>query len=428
MSDELPVFYETIQVGTITVTGGGAEFSYDQGWVQRRGAFPISITMPFEAKIGSQQLLPWLENLLPEGASLQSIGRNLGISVQDTIGLIGRLGLDTAGALSIGVPWPGRVPDYRLVPSDAELERIINEMPAKPFRAGEDGVSMSLAGAQDKLPVFFANGEMHIPVDGAASTHILKPDNNRLYGSVQNEALCLTLARRVGLSVAEVTTGRAGDRSYLLVARYDRVEREERWLRLHQEDFCQALCLPPAVKYERNGRGPGGPGLPDLFELTRRYAPPSDTMALLQAVILNVLLTNVDSHAKNYSLFISSQGARLAPLYDLMCAAAWEGITKNMSQAIGGQTRGGYVYARHWRRMAEACGLRAEAICEQVSTLARRVMVELDGAVAEVRAMPAGDHPMLGVFVNEISRRCRTVCINLVDEKPEAAPSSEPGD
>ena len=74
----------------------------------------------------------------------------------------------------------------------------------------------------------YARGEFAIPVDGAPSTHILKPDNDRLYGSVQNEALCMILARRAGLSVAEVSTGVAGTRSYLLVKRYDRVRRAGR--------------------------------------------------------------------------------------------------------------------------------------------------------------------------------------------------------
>jgi serine/threonine-protein kinase HipA len=30
--------------------------------------------------------------------------------------------------------------------SEADLEKILNELPAKPFLVGEDGVSMSLAG------------------------------------------------------------------------------------------------------------------------------------------------------------------------------------------------------------------------------------------------------------------------------------------
>src|SRR3546814_13280781 len=76
---------------------------------------------------------------------------------------------------------------------------------------------MSLAGAQEKLPVAVIDGQITVPINGAPSTQILKPDNPRLPGSVQNEALCMVLARRIGLAVAPVITGVAGPRRYLLV-------------------------------------------------------------------------------------------------------------------------------------------------------------------------------------------------------------------
>src|SRR5262249_30704947 len=125
-------------------------------------------------------------------------------------------------------------------------ERAINELPKKPFLVGDEGVSMSLAGVQTKLAVALDNdGRICIPMNGSPSTHILKPDSERLWGGVQNEAFCLTLAKRVGLATPSVTTGKAGNRSYLLVKRYDRTESAGRWRRLHQEDFCQALGKPP---------------------------------------------------------------------------------------------------------------------------------------------------------------------------------------
>ena len=113
-----------------------------------------------------------------------------------------------------------------------KIERIINDLSSKPFLAGDDGVSMSLAGVQTKIGVALdANGRISIPINGAPSTHILKPDSPRLYGGVQNEALCLVLARRIGLNAPAVTTGKAGARSYFLITRYDRVQQGSRWRR-----------------------------------------------------------------------------------------------------------------------------------------------------------------------------------------------------
>jgi serine/threonine-protein kinase HipA len=152
---------------------------------------------------------------------------------------------------------------------------------------------MSLAGVQDKLPVYLgADGNIAIPVDGTPSTHILKPDNRRLTGSVQNEALCMTLAKLCELEAAEVTTGRAGKRDYLLVKRYDRIADAQGTIRrIHQEDFCQLLGLFPSEKYERKGHGQrGGASLVQMFEALARYVSPGERLKLLDAVIFNILI------------------------------------------------------------------------------------------------------------------------------------------
>jgi serine/threonine-protein kinase HipA len=126
---------------------------------------------------------------------------------------------------------------------------LLPELPSKPFLLGEEGVSMSLAGVQSKLAIGIDDsGRICIPTVGSPSTHILKPGAERLQGGVQNEAFCLTLAKRLSLQTVEITTGKAVKRTFLLVKRYDRVGGAGRWRRLHQEDFCQALGKPPSAK------------------------------------------------------------------------------------------------------------------------------------------------------------------------------------
>ena len=149
----LPVHYESFLVGTITLAEDGPSFAYDPRWPKTRGAFPVSLGMPLDGgPFASGTLLPWLANLLPEEGNLLAIGRNLGVSPQDTIGILERIGRDTAGALTIGRLREGEVPGYRPISGEAGLERIIDELPAKPFLASEDGVSMSLAGAMISCP------------------------------------------------------------------------------------------------------------------------------------------------------------------------------------------------------------------------------------------------------------------------------------
>lgn len=431
MSDAIGVFYGPFQVGVIDAGDGGPRFRYDGRWLATRNAFPLSLRMPLsEAEIGAEVLLPWLANLLPEEQNLLQIGRNLGIAPQDVLGLLQRIGRDTAGALSIGRPEDDNLPstrgvtgesEYRIVDNEGDLERIIGELPAKPFLAGEEGVAMSLAGGQDKLPVALVDGRIAIPLHGAPSTHILKPDNPRLWGSVANEVLCLKLAARVGLNVASATTGRAGARSYLLVTRYDRVRNDGRWVRLHQEDFCQALGRFPQSKYERNQSGARGPSLAEMVDVIRRHLLPTDMLALLDGAIFNVLIGNVDSHAKNYSILWRGSTPAFAPLYDLMCGAVWPHVTRNLPQTIGGQTRGDYVTARHWRRLAHEAGLGPAQLLRRVRELADHVPAELPAALDAVRAIPVGDHPSLDVVAREIGARCRRVLVNLAAGADEAA-------
>lgn len=411
-----PVYFEHFEIGRIHADKTGITFAYHPRWLNTKGAFPISLSMPLSELVSESEIVvPWLANLLPEEQNLLTIGRNLGISPQDTIGLLEHIGRDLAGAISIGSPRIRGTADYRFIDDADTLLKIIRELPAKPFLAGDDGVSMSLAGVQEKLPVAMINERMAIPINGAASTHILKPDSERLHGSIQNEALCLTLARLCDLEVANVATGKAGDRSYLLVERYDRKEGERATLRIHQEDFCQAMSKLPATKYENNRTGIKGPPLVDLFHLIDEQMTAVDTNKLLNAVIFNVLICNTDSHAKNYSILLSDGEPRLAPLYDLMCGAVWDGITQNLTQTIGGKNRGSHIHARHWKRMAASCGLSETMVVERVADLAGRIGKVLDAASDEVKSMAAGNHPMLLRFQEAIEARCRTVSGNLID-------------
>lgn len=425
----LALFAGERAVATLAAGPDGPVLRYDAAWRAAADAFPVSLTLPLAAEThGPDAVVPWLMNLLPEGEPLRAMTRALGVARDDILGLIAETGRDLAGAIAIGEPRPGPPPGEVPIPDAAALARIIDDLPARPFLVGEAGVSMSLAGAQEKLPLCrTADGTLAIPVNGAASTLILKPDNPRLPGSVQNEALCMTLARRAGLPTAAVTTGVAGPRTYLLVERFDRLVADGRILRRHQEDFCQALGRPPAAKYEHNRAGVKGPSLAEMFAVVRAHMTAREITGLLDAVIFNVAVGNVDSHAKNYSILLGPGRPELAPLYDLMSGLAWDNITQNHAQDIGGQARGRHVYGRHWRRMAEACGLAGPATVRRVQALTRRILAALPAARDEVAVMPAGPGALLGRFADAIAARVALVGEHAAIPGPEdleAAPDA----
>lgn len=130
-------------------------------------------------------------------------------------------------------------------------------------------------------------------------------------------------------------------------------------------------------------------------------------------MVFNVRICNTDAHAKNYSIMLTGRGFSLAPLYDLMCAAAWGSVTKNMSQTIAGKDRGDHLKGCHWQRMADECGFNRTMILRRIERIGERVRRELPEAVGVVRAMPGKDHPLPGEFAAVIETRCRTVVLNL---------------
>ena len=417
--NRLRVYFEQRLIGTVEVDRNGPGFIYDPDWIALRGAFPISNTMPLgPERIDAAVFLPWAANLLPENEQLRTLGQFLGMAAGDVIGLLSNIGGDTAGAISFGQPGRTGSVQWRTLEAQEDLERVIEELPNKPLLVGDEGVSMSLAGAQTKLAVAIDEaGRICIPTNGSPSTHILKPDSDRLPGGVQNEAYCLTLAKRAGIPVPDITTGQAGKRTYLLTKRFDRTNATGKWRRLHQEDFCQALGKPPSAKYETNYTGLEGPSLKDMFKLARKRLPATDIVRLLDMVVMNVITCNTDSHAKNYSILIKANGSTLAPLYDVMCGEVWGNVTRHMSQKIAGMSSGDLIEDRHWRRFARDCGLNAKQVLERVRTLAETAMAEAGNAESEVTSMPAGGHAILGRTREAIERRARTLLDLLHDEK-----------
>jgi serine/threonine-protein kinase HipA len=207
--------------------------------------------------------------------------------------------------------------------------------------AGDEGVRLSLAGAQEKLAIHRSPQGISIPLGGAPSTHILKPAIERFGGLIHNEAFCMNLARLIGLSVAPVEVGNIEGIDYLLVERYDRrweADGEpigQRLKRIHQEDFCQALGIVPERKYQNEG----GPSLKESFVLLRECSssPVLDLNALLDAVIFNALIGNHDAHGKNFSMIYSGGKTRMAPLYDLLCTTLYTELSTKMAMKVGGE-------------------------------------------------------------------------------------------
>jgi len=274
-------------------------------------------------------------------------------------------------------------PGYREL-DEKKLHKIVTELPRRPLMAGERGIRLSLAGAQNKLPVYMEEGRIFLATGNAPSTHILKPPIRELEGTVINEAFCMILAGKMNLQVPEVTVRENLDNLFI-VKRFDRERNSAgELIRLHQEDFCQALGILPDQKYETEG----GPSLKQCFDLIARESirPAADRMSLLSWVIFNVLIGNADSHAKNLAFLLTKPGPRLAPFYDLICTAIYESLTDRLAMKIGGEDRPNWLRMRHWKRFADTIAVKQDLVLRVLSNTVENILPKAEETAKELYA------------------------------------------
>ncbi len=364
---ELDVWLLDERVGTLSFNDGQLSFYYREDWINHSQAIALSCSLPLRVEAFDDiHTRPFFAGLLPEGKLRDLIAQQFHISKKNDFALLDQIGGECAGAITFTqasvVPATGEIENVRWL-DDKELNDILNELPSRPMLAGKDGLRLSLAGAQDKLPIIYDGQRFGLPLGNKASTHILKPSISRLEDSVINEHFCLQLAQSLKLQAARATSHHIGNHQFLLVDRYDRqINKQGNINRIHQEDFCQALGIIPEMKYQNEG----GPSLVDCFDLVRRVTRPNalQILRLLDYVIFNTMIGNHDAHAKNFSLLYLDKTPILAPLYDALSTAVYPDLTPKMAMKIGSKYKFSEVYPRHWDEFFETSGL-AKAQCRK---------------------------------------------------------------
>lgn len=361
---------------------------------------------PYAAERGAMR---WLRALLPEGRALQAAVEQYEVPADDVFSLLSVLGRDVAGAAIItprsGEP-DNHPPGYRRL-ADDELTTLVHGVHERPLGLDRRlGVRLSLAGVQDKLVLHRAGrGRWYQPIGGAASTVIVKPEPPRrdglhFAGLAANEALCLTLARRVGLDAAKGQVITVGGRPCLVVRRYDRVQTPVGVVeRLHQEDFLSALGRDPWLKYETGNarrltpgggfgepapvRSEPGPSLDELAQLVSDHLGRAGLVRLLEVIAFNVVIGNADAHARNLSLLLLPDGGvRLAPVYDLVCTRYFPELDTTAAQRVSGEQDIDAVGIDHLSRHAASWGL-PDTVLVRVPRVVTRVLDVLPAAETE---------------------------------------------
>jgi serine/threonine-protein kinase HipA len=424
---ELAVYLNGERIATLHDAGQGyAALVYGPEIVAARlGAPLVSVSLPVRSELyPGVETRAFLDGLLPEGDARRQIAARYGLEEADVFGFLAAIGGDCAGALSfLPADAPPPAEDETDVEwlDEGELARHIRELPLRPLADDPEGrVRISLAGAQPKLALVRdpETGRVGLPRGTTPSTHIVKPANPLRLGDgelafpelVENEAYCLRVARHAGLLSAAGRVETLGGVRCLVVERYDRIRREDgRVLRLHQEDACQALRIPPARKYEEHG----GPGLVQIADLVRRTSSrvAQDLPALLDRVAVSFVLGDDDAHGKNVSLLHTGAGVRLAPAYDLVSTAVYPALTPGLAMRIGGEVDGDLLTAEHWRRELAACGLGTVAAARRLAATGTSIVAAVESARADARAR-GFEAPVLEAIAGVAA--CRATALTLL--------------
>ncbi len=387
MSRLLDVYLGEAKAGTLRQDEAGAlSYAYEPGYLAGREPRAISFSMPLqEAPYADRVARPFFSGLLPDEGARQRLAGALGISAGNAFGLLEVIGGECAGALSLypaGQMPPSPDGDGVEPLSPARLAEILGKLRERPLLGGEEGVRLSLAGAQDKLAVCLEGETIGLAKGGRPTTHILKASIQALDGSVENELFCLRLAARLKLPAPRVEMRHSGTSPFLLVERYDRLQHNDGTIsRLHQEDFCQALSVPPELKYEEEG----GPGIERSLDLIDRAAarPAADRLSFIRMLIFHYLVGNADAHGKNYALLYRGKAPDLAPLYDVVCTAAYPRLAKKLAIAIGGRSVADTIQLKHWLTLVPDTRAAQRLLVRDMTELAGRIRDEADKLLAE---------------------------------------------
>ncbi|WP_136621478.1 MULTISPECIES: HipA domain-containing protein [Mesorhizobium] len=359
---------------------GGVAYAYRPDYVANPDAVALSLALPLtDEPYGDVAARPFFDNLLQErDGALADIMAREGLARDDIAGLLFHLGKDCAGALSVlpaGAP-PVKLPgDYGSDYVRIGMERMVDIVDALHRRRRlPDGTAdpSPLAGVQSKIALtYLPDGSFAEPRpgSGAPTTHILKvPDQGHLHDA-RDEAEALALSRALGFDTADATVMPFGEMEALLITRFDRaLTGDGRIVRIHQEDFAQALGLPAALKYERRGT-PGrrfdAPAIRRVLEATADPAGEKDIF--IKATLFDLMIGNTDGHAKNFALLHDRGGrVRMAPRYDLLPTRLDANLTEELAFRIGAADRLAAITADDFAAFLQALGIESAAARKRI--------------------------------------------------------------
>lgn len=414
----LKIYMNDEYVGELLKTADGAhQLIYANSWLTSSKARPLSLSLPLQkGKITSSQVYNYFDNLLPDSLHIRErIVKRFQAASTQPFDLLSEIGKDSVGAINLqnevtaqtSVSLTVRALLYEELTNEklvSLLQGYKADAPLGMVKEQED-FRISVAGAQEKTALIKIKNKWCVPKGLTPTTHIIKLPIGEIKGptatldlsnSVENEWLCIELARELDFSVPNVEIINVGDVKALAVERFDRRWSTDRsWLvRLPQEDMCQAHGVAPAIKYESDG----GPGITEIMKLLMgSKCALADRDAFMRFQVFQWLIGATDGHAKNFSIYLEAGGSyRLTPFYDILSAYTVLGgrglNVRDLSLAMGLRASKGkkrkieMIFPRHFIATAKSVGFDIQRMQQIMDEFAVNLPIAIDKLK---RRMPA---------------------------------------
>jgi serine/threonine-protein kinase HipA len=330
MENSANVYFFDQFVGTLTQDKYGTlSFQYNREYVVS-GGIPISHSMPLTTEeYYGNEAHAFFTGLLPEEEMLAATAKVIGTSSFNYFKLLTELGKEPIGAIRIGNYEPEKNDQYENISLEELDDIIIKNDSLLSTLYQEKELRLSLAGAQSKAGLFQINNQFYVPQNGSPSNVIIKPTNRKYPDLVFNEFASMKIAAAMGIETPTVQLISTPTQSLFMIYRYDRLLNDNHILRLHQEDFCQALGAQSQNKYEADG----GPSFKQCIHLLREATtvPAIEINKFVRLFLFNAIIGNKDAHGKNYSILYENNRSILAPAYDVLSTAYDHDLTNKMS-------------------------------------------------------------------------------------------------
>jgi serine/threonine-protein kinase HipA len=413
LTAHLGVFMNGEEVGRLTsASTGQLQFVYANNWLQSELSRPISLSLPLTSQVYRGSVVEnYFENLLPDNQSIKNrIQARFKAKSNNSFDLLWHVGRDCVGAIQL-LPEghsPGTIQSVHAVPlTNSQIADMIHNYKSAPLGMSDDDEDfrISIAGAQEKTALLKQGDRWYKPLGSTPTSHIFKLPIGQIHNgridmadSVENEWLCHLIFKAYSIPTADAEIGVFDDTKALIVKRFDRRwSTDGSWLiRLPQEDMCQSMNIPSALKHENHG----GPGIVDIMSLLGKSENPfTDRYLFFKTQLLFWLMAAIDGHAKNFSVFLLRGGSyRLTPVYDVLSAhhLAVNGQILpqklKMAMAVRGKSKHFHwerILPRHWYTTGSLCRFQSE----QVDKIIDELIGSLEATIEQVGSQLPADFP-----------------------------------